>query len=166
MSGLQGYVYDWWPIRLQKHHRNCQLCLHWMHAQPCNCQLYLHWMHAQPSLGNNHLQQQILQYSHSVHLIMYWFHIFFLILNQLLDIPDWDRCMECLCFSGDTHTVESLLQKLFFHFVWQRCCIVEVTPFNVQDSSLLGHDTLSLGIFWHFKGLYCLHLWGHSSWTV
>jgi len=55
--------------------------------------------------------------------------------------------MECLGFSGDTHSVEPLLQKLLFHFVWQRCCMVEVTPFNVQDSSLLGHDTLSLGIF-------------------
>jgi len=55
--------------------------------------------------------------------------------------------MECLGFSGDTHTAEPLLQKLFLHFVRQRFCIVEVTPFNVQDSSLRGHDTLSLGIF-------------------
>jgi len=52
-----------------------------------------------------------------------------------------------LGFSGDTYTAEPLLQKLFCRFVWQQCYIVEVTLFIVQDSSLLGHDTLSLGIF-------------------
>lgn len=65
-------------------------CLHCTHDQPCNCQLCLHWTHDQPSLGNNHLQQ-ILQYSHNVHLFVYWFHIFFLILNQALNISVWSK---------------------------------------------------------------------------
>jgi hypothetical protein len=53
---------------------------------------------------------------------------------------DWDKCMECLGSSDDTHTAEPLSQKLFFHFVWQRCYVVEIILFNVQDSSLLGYD--------------------------
>lgn len=153
MSGLQGCVHDWWHIRVQKHHETVSsVCIEHMPSH-----VTVSFVCTEP-MPNHRLVIITCSSSYSIltmcissctdfifsslYLIKHWTY---------LHNPNWLGHAWSVWVSVVTHIPLTHCSRSYSSTLYGRG--VEVTLFNVQGSSLLGHDTLFLGIFWHFKGL-------------